>query len=185
MQSNSNVEQITTEALSKLESHNASLEDAQDLSGAMKVMTSLSGVGPATASLLLATAYPQSIPFFSDELYRWMTFDDPGSDKAKTNGWTRKIGYTMKEYLTLYERVAETRTRLEGVSARDMELVAWVLGHESKADSVKVSAQDEESKLNKREADTRPLYPAAGGLPEEANDRDTSANQRSKRRKPN
>ncbi|KAG8631940.1 hypothetical protein KVT40_001080 [Elsinoe batatas] len=90
---------------------------------ALKQLTSLSGIGPATASLLLSTVYPDELPFFSDELFRWVTWDDEKGGK----GWDRKIGYTVKEYELLIGRVAEIRQRL-GVAARDVECVAYVLG---------------------------------------------------------
>lgn len=91
----------------------------------MTVLTTLKGIGPATASLLLSTYAPDEIPFFSDELFRWVNWADP---KVKgTEGWERKIGYTAKEYSGLNEKVGNVRRQLE-VGCRDLECVAWVLG---------------------------------------------------------
>lgn len=102
-----------------------------DVSGALKTLCSLRGIGPATASLLLSCADPERVPFFSDELYRWMLWD--GADVGKGTGWGRKIGYTDKEYAALREAVGGFLERAEGdvcgeVGALDMEKVAYVLG---------------------------------------------------------
>ena len=43
------------------------LFDESDVKGAMKTLTELSGVGPATASLILSMASPDKVPFMSDE----------------------------------------------------------------------------------------------------------------------
>lgn len=101
---------------------------------ALKTLTTLRGIGPATASLLLSCADPDKVPFFSDELYRWMMWDEP--DTAKGRGWARKIGYTDKEYTGLVEKVRACLERLRGeqgweegeVGAMDLEKVAYVLG---------------------------------------------------------
>jgi hypothetical protein len=85
---------------------------------ALKVLTQLRGIGPATASLLLSVAASDEVPFFSDELFRWCVGD-----------WKRGIKYSVKEYASLVEKVAELRGRLE-VRAVDVERVAWVLGKE-------------------------------------------------------
>ncbi|PNS14029.1 hypothetical protein CAC42_6542 [Sphaceloma murrayae] len=93
---------------------------------ALKHLCILSGVGPATASLLLSSLCPDHVPFFSDELFRWAMWDGPaGKDGRK--GWDRGIGYTNKEYGGLVERVGELRARL-GVGAVAAEMVGYVLG---------------------------------------------------------
>ncbi|KAI8934440.1 hypothetical protein NX059_009172 [Plenodomus lindquistii] len=97
-----------------------------DVQPALKILTQLKGIGPATASLLLSVLSPADVPFFSDELFRWCVWDEPGG-----GGWKRGIKYTAKEYGMLVERVAELRGRLgEGVQAVEVERVAWVLGRE-------------------------------------------------------
>ncbi|KAF1976075.1 hypothetical protein BU23DRAFT_588267 [Bimuria novae-zelandiae CBS 107.79] len=90
---------------------------------ALNDLTKLRGIGPATASLLLSVHDPTHNPFFSDELFRWMLWDTRGSPK----GWQRTISYTAKQYEMLLTCVDRLRERL-GVSAVDMEKVAWVLG---------------------------------------------------------
>lgn len=71
------------------------------------------------------------VPFFSDELYRYLHFEE-----AKSKGWDRKISYTMKEYKSLFEKLQTLRERLEKenkqqVSAIDIEKMAYVLGKEA------------------------------------------------------
>lgn len=102
---------------------NSSLNALEMIS--LKVLTKLKGIGPATASLLLSTNDPSTNPFFSDELFRWLTWDNSG----KPGGWDRVIKYTVKEYQELLDHVHSLRSRL-GVKAVDMEKVAWVLGKE-------------------------------------------------------
>jgi hypothetical protein len=71
------------------------------------------------------------VPFFSDELYRYLHFEE-----AASKGWDRKINYTMKEYKSLFEKLQTLRKRLEKeskktVSAIDIERMAYVLGKEA------------------------------------------------------
>ncbi|KAH9876111.1 hypothetical protein J1614_003990 [Plenodomus biglobosus] len=105
----------------------ASITDVQP---ALKILTQLKGIGPATASLLLSVLNPRDVPFFSDELFRWCVWDESGG-----GGWKRGIKYTAKEYGMLVEKVVELRRRLgmERVQAIHVEKVAWVLGRESVA----------------------------------------------------
>jgi len=91
--------------------------------------------------LLLSSAYPKHIPFFSDEFYRWSVFGDAGGS-TKKGGWERKIGYTVKEYGGLLDAVRLLRERL-GVDARDGECVAYVLAR--KGDDV----EDEDGSMEK------------------------------------
>jgi hypothetical protein len=117
VQSNSaNDIQDTTKAAFKL---------LPDTISALKVLVALKGIGPATASLLLSVAAPETVPFFSDELFRWCMWDESGSP----GGWQRKIKYNAKEYEMLLEKVDALVKRL-GVRAVDAEQVAWVLGKE-------------------------------------------------------
>lgn len=91
---------------------------------AAKILVKLKGIGPATASLLLSVYKPDAVAFFSDELFRWVHWEE-----VKGKGWDRKIGYTMKEYQSLCKEVEKVRARLD-VPAVEMEKVAWVLGRE-------------------------------------------------------
>ncbi|KAK7555843.1 hypothetical protein IWX50DRAFT_556484 [Phyllosticta citricarpa] len=101
---------------------------------ALTTLTSLRGIGPATASLLLSIADPaNTIPFFADELFLWSRSDfhslNPLPPQLKKSV---KIRYSVKEYEELVRAVwAVLREwRGEGVtaSASDVEMVARVLG---------------------------------------------------------
>jgi len=83
----------------------------------------LRGIGPATATAVLSTVYPETVPFFSDEAFRWVVHN---------GDWTKKIDYTMKEYLIFYNNTKEIMERLEGeTTAKDVERVGWILGQEA------------------------------------------------------
>jgi hypothetical protein len=85
---------------------------------ALKHLTTLTGVGPATATLLLSVHDPVDMPFFQDELYHWLC------------GSETKLKYNMKEYKELFEKVGELRQRLSNaVTADEMEKVGFVVGH--------------------------------------------------------
>lgn len=95
---------------------------------AISSITKLRGVGPATAALFLSCYDPIKAPFFSDELFRYLHWSD-----TKGKGWDRKIGYTMKEYKTMFDKAQVLRNRLEKesgetVKAIDLEKMAYVLG---------------------------------------------------------
>ncbi|EXJ58663.1 hypothetical protein A1O7_06091 [Cladophialophora yegresii CBS 114405] len=76
----------------------------------------LTGIGPATGTLILSVCDPDGIPFFQDEMFAWF-FPDAG-----------KLKYSAKEYQLLFEAVTPVLTRLD-CKAVEMEKVAYVLGH--------------------------------------------------------
>jgi hypothetical protein len=90
--------------------------DKSDVSGALDILTQLKGIGPATASLLLAVHDPKHVVFFSDEAFYWLCCD----------GSKAPIKYNKKEYAELNRRAQALAERL-GVTAVDIELVAFVL----------------------------------------------------------
>ena len=112
--------------------------DQEDYGKSITVLSKLKGIGPATASLLLSCYNPVKVPFFSDELYRYLHWEE-----GKSKGWDRKISYTTKEYKSLFEKVTELRERLEKgsgkkVSAVEIEKAAYVLGKDALSDSRKL-----------------------------------------------
>ena len=114
-----------------------------DYAKAVTAMSKLKGVGPATASLFLSCYDPVNVPFFSDELYRYLHWEE-----ARAKGWYHKIGYTMKEYKALYDRLQSLRERLEKergetIRAVDIEKMAYALGKRAQ----------QASSLGKREQD--------------------------------
>ncbi|KAF4976963.1 hypothetical protein FZEAL_6433 [Fusarium zealandicum] len=87
-----------------------------DIQAAVKVLAKLKGIGPATASLLLAVHDPSRVIFFSDEAFWWFC----------CSGNQDPIKYNAKEYQALCAKVDELRGRID-VSASDMEKVAYML----------------------------------------------------------
>lgn len=119
-------------------------EDNAQFQKAIIALSKLKGVGPATASLILSSYDPVQVPFFSDELFRYLHWSE-----GKGNGWDRKINYTLREYRELYEKTQELRERLEEesgevVKAIDLEKMAYALGKHAQRE--KESRVDEEEK---------------------------------------
>ncbi|KAK2627481.1 hypothetical protein QTJ16_003447 [Diplocarpon rosae] len=85
-----------------------------------KIKENLKGVGPATASLILAVHDPQNVVFFSDEVFRWLTAD----------GKKVKIGYTTKEFETLSTAAKNFMARIN-CTPIELEKVAFVLVKEN------------------------------------------------------
>lgn len=80
------------------------------------ILTKLRGIGPATASLLLAVHDASRVIFFADEAFWWLCCE----------GKQSPIKYNAKEYRELCSKVDALRSRL-GVGASDVEKVAYVL----------------------------------------------------------
>lgn len=89
---------------------------ASDASAAIGILTKLKGIGPATASLLLAVHDPRRVIFFADEAFYWLC----------CGGKKDPIKYNAKEYAALNAQVQTLCKRL-GVQAVDVERVAFVL----------------------------------------------------------
>ncbi len=98
-------------------------QDPTNLKPALTKIAELRGIGPATASLILAIYDPENVVFFSDEAYRWLVH---GGEKVK-------IGYTMKEFGELDSRAKELGKRL-GVGMVEVEKVAYVVFKEGGLD---------------------------------------------------
>lgn len=97
---------------------------------ALNKLTVLKGIGPASASLLLSVRCPESVPFFSDEAFRWVLTDADFTNNAGGKGWNRNIKYDKREYAEYIRRVRGVMARLGGVKAVDVERAGWVLGKE-------------------------------------------------------
>ena len=87
-----------------------------DIPAALQILAKLKGIGPATASLLLAVHDPLRVIFFSDEAFYWLC-----SDSRKST-----IKYNAREYQDLLSETQSLVKRLE-ISAIDVEKVAFVL----------------------------------------------------------
>lgn len=98
---------------------------------ALKTLTLLTGIGPATSSLLLSVHAPDTVLFFSDEVFRWLC----------RGGKESPIKYNWKEYVELEAKGQEIMARLN-IGARDLERVAWVIMRGGTEPSPKETAQD-------------------------------------------
>ncbi|EXJ71658.1 uncharacterized protein A1O5_05466 [Cladophialophora psammophila CBS 110553] len=90
---------------------------ATTVAEALDAVCKLTGIGPATGTLILNVFDPVHIPFFQDEMFVWF-FPNVGD----------KLKYTLKEYLRLLEAAAPVLEKLN-VRAVELEQVAYVLGH--------------------------------------------------------
>lgn len=104
-------------------------QDKSDISGALGILTKLKGIGPATASLLLAVHDPDHVIFFADEAYYWLCGD----------GKKVPLKYNVKEYNSLCQKSQALSQRL-GVKAIDIERVAFVLMRQESGDIAAASA---------------------------------------------
>ena len=116
------VENTVREAMSAYEEH--------DAAAALKYFTKLKGIGPATASLLLAVHDPKRVIFFADEAFYWLCCD----------GRKDPIKYNAKEYEALSENALALCQRL-GVAAVDVERVAFVLLRQGGSPDLRSPAQ--------------------------------------------
>ena len=91
-------------------------QDTPNIPKTLDILCKLRGIGPATASLLLSVHDPEQVIFFSDEAFYWLC---SGGEKAP-------IKYNAKEYEAL-RREADTLVKRIGVSATDVEKVAYVV----------------------------------------------------------
>ncbi|KAL8387871.1 hypothetical protein RB595_009612 [Gaeumannomyces hyphopodioides] len=87
-----------------------------DATQAIEALSKLRGIGPATASLLLAVHDPDKVIFFADEAYWWLC----------CGGRKSSIKYNIKEYQSL-ERATRLLAARLGVRAVEVERVAFVL----------------------------------------------------------
>ena len=102
-----------------------------DVSAALKILTELKGIGPATASLLLSIHDAENVIFFADEAFYWLC----------CGGSQGSIKYNLKEYLELNKQAQAIGKRL-GVKAVDVERVAFVLLR-GESDGVAASKDEE------------------------------------------
>ena len=160
------VKSLTLEASAQLSTKPKPSSQA-DVRRALDTVAKLKGVGPATASLLLSCFRPDCVPFFSDELYRWLCFGD--APTKGTSGWRRTIGYTFKEYYVLIERARDLVERLKEESEGGdldmlkLEKVAYVLGKEKAdmdaSDRDAEDSGDEVTETASEQSDAPPVKP--------------------------
>jgi len=116
---NSNTNEAIREATDDAFAHYA--KQPTDTEVVIKKLSALNGIGPATASLLLAVHDPDHVIYFSDELFRWLLND--GASRPKP-------GYTAKEFENLFLKAKSVTAKLK-VTPIALEKVAFVLIKES------------------------------------------------------
>lgn len=141
-----------------------------DASAAIDVLTKLKGIGPATASLLLAVHDPQNIVFFADEAFYWLC----------SHGKRDPIKYNAKEYKELHENSQKLARRLS-VKAIDVERVAYVLLNESASSLPTKAPKPPADTPNNAAAAPEKTMPAATKRKQEGAIEASSAPRRSKR----
>lgn len=111
------------------------------MASALGAVSKLTGIGPATGTLILNVFDPINIPFFQDEMFEWFFPEAKGS----------KLKYNEKEYFQLFDAVGPVLDRLK-VRAVDLEKVSYVLGHLELLDEVEqrnLEAACDEQNVNK------------------------------------
>lgn len=93
-------------------------EAYKTIEAALKEVMNLTGVGPATGTLVLSIYDPERVPFFADELFAWVV-----------TGHATKLKYDKKEYGMLWKGVREVRGRMKGLGAREVEKAAYAIRH--------------------------------------------------------
>ncbi|CAI0464355.1 unnamed protein product [Linum tenue] len=112
-------------------------ESLPDLSKAVSALTVLKGVGPATASAVLAAYAPDVAPFMSDEfntcIYWWIWW------KAMEAALGNSKDYTLKQYLLfadkLQAKAKELNTIGDSFTSSDVERALWSSITQTKLDS--------------------------------------------------
>lgn len=149
--------------------------DKADAVGAIKIISELRGIGPATASLLLAVHDPEKVIFFGDEVFYWLC----------CGGKVGSAKYNMKEYQDLQSRAATTSKRL-GVPAVDIEKVAYVVMKQGEYGASSANADATEVKASTSTPTAKPKGKAAKRKLASADNQEpeqTSTLRRSKRGK--
>jgi len=147
----STVTEITKEAYTLYEA------DPSNIKGAIKKLSELKGIGPATASLLLSIHDPENVLFFGDEVFWWLC----------RNGHKESIKYTPKEYEELMERFGKVRKwlsegldsvpTLDPVPALDFERVGYVLMREGNGEAESSKAESSKAEGGKAGKIEKPI----------------------------
>lgn len=135
----------------------ASVND--DHEAALKELSKLKAVGPATASAILGLWYPESEPFMSDEGLDFAAALGPGDSGKKP-----KRDYTVKAWRIYREEMLDRKEREKWDSVEELEKALWswaVLrkygsGEGGSADEEEVS-RDEASPAKGRKRGAEPV----------------------------
>ncbi|GFQ81035.1 uncharacterized protein TNCT_550621 [Trichonephila clavata] len=109
---------INTETAVLQISKKAFRKQPKELSQAITALTNLKGVGPATASAILAAAFPDEVPYMADE----SMLSTPGIEATD---------YTLAEYINFSEHMKACAERLRNLDPKSnwtphkVELTLW------------------------------------------------------------
>lgn len=136
-----------------------------DHEAALKELSKLKAVGPATASAILALWYPDSEPFMSDEGLDYAAALGPGE-----SGKNPKRDYTVKAWRTYKEEMLDRKEREKWESVEELEkaLWSWAVLRKYGSEEGGLAAQEEVSasgaspaKGRKRGAEAAPVAAAS------------------------
>lgn len=116
----------------------ASVND--DHEAALKELSQLKAVGPATASAILALWYPDSEPFMSDEGLDYAAALGPGESGKKS-----KREYTVKAWRTYKEEMLDRKEWEKWDSVEELEKALWSWAVLRKYGAEEVGFADEEA----------------------------------------
>ena len=133
-----------------------------EVTKAINKLTTLRGIGPATASLLLSVHDAARVVFFGDEVFQWICCD----------GKKATIKYNIKEYEDLINKTRKLVERI-GVDARDVEKVGFVLMKEAGGSTVEKNSITPAAKVNGKSSEK-----AEVGEKEEAEENPTKGRKR-------
>ncbi|KAI8800195.1 hypothetical protein BJ742DRAFT_842504 [Cladochytrium replicatum] len=95
-------------------------EDLRAVKCALKEITELKGVGPATASAILSAYTPEYIPFMSDEAMLSIP-----ALFSKQNPTRKDLAYTPKAFEKFVSEIWNLNRSLPNLSAKDIERALW------------------------------------------------------------
>lgn len=156
---------VTQRAFGVLANGNKRSRQGEDTSleslPALKILSELRGVGPATASLLLSIVSPSSEGFMSDE--SWLCLPGLanrklGYSEADWKRWRKEWEGRLEEWQYAHKKCENIAT-----SARDMEKAMWAWSHRSEDDEPKGDESKEQNLNASTTAKRKRVHAAANG----------------------
>ncbi|BGP41369.1 hypothetical protein JCM10449v2_005347 [Rhodotorula kratochvilovae] len=143
---------VASNSASSLRSAISSAAGAATLENALKELSKLSAVGPATASAVLALWYPEEEPFMSDE-----AMDGAEAFGEGEPGGKGKREYTVKAWRGFREQMMARKEKEGWQSMEDLERALW-----SWAVERRYGGKDEEEAGAEEQAPKKPAKKRSG-----------------------